>query len=470
MKFSSCFNLLVLITAASSAPLFDEPSHGSNYHNHHQHKRNAIPDPDPVDYVTDLVLLTDMQPATTPTTNTYETLSVVLMNDVQNRENVPTTAATTTATPDAVTVETTDAVTDDVTVATPQDATTAPTTLLTSVTTPDTYPTLSLVSNDQLQNAVDNESNSDTDVTTPTSSTAIEDTTASSTQQETTSSDELAISSSDNVQKAAQTGSDSSVESYARQAKGIAYSPYTNSGSCKSSSEIETDMQLLSTFDIIRIYAPDCNVVEEMLKHLTSSQQIFAGLFYLDTLQSDINLLQTQVATSSRGWSAIHTVSIGNEWINGNVYDVQTVINALESGKSLLASAGWSGSVVTVDTAPAFQNNPSICDHISFVAVNQHPFFSGSVAPEDSGTFLVNTISELSSLCGKNVMITETGWPTQGDNYGSCVPGTSEQLSAIKSIVEANGVADVTLMFTTYDDYWKSPGPYGVEQHWGIFD
>lgn len=263
--------------------------------------------------------------------------------------------------------------------------------------------------------------------------------------------------------------SDGSVESYANQGKGITYSPYTNSGSCKSSSDIESDMALLSSFSIIRIYAPDCSVVSAMLSSIGSDQQIFAGLYYMDSLESDVDTLAEQVTASSRGWDAIYAVAVGNEWVNSGAYDAATVVSAVSTGRSLLSAKGFTGKVVTVDTVPAYQDNPSLCDASDFAAVNQHAFWNGAVAPADSGEFLESTISSVKSLCGKDVLICETGWPTQGSTYGTeGVPGTTEQLAAIKSIAET--VADSVIFFTTYNDLWKSPGEYGVEQYWGLFD
>lgn len=261
-----------------------------------------------------------------------------------------------------------------------------------------------------------------------------------------------------------------SVEAYAVKGKGIAYSPYTNSGTCKSASEVASDMSLLSSFEILRIYAPDCDVVSNMLNSISNNQKIFAGLFYLESLQSDVELLASQVQASSRGWDAIYAVSVGNEWVNAGTYDAGTVVNAINTGRSLLSAKGFNGPVLTVDTAPAFQGHPELCQASDFVGVNQHAFWNGHTAPEDSGPFLKTTIDQLSGICnGKSVLVTETGWPTQGSTFGSLgVPGKQQQLACIKSIVET--VPDKVLLFTTYDDLWKHPGQNGVEQFWGIFN
>lgn len=304
------------------------------------------------------------------------------------------------------------------------------------------------------------------------SSANTESATYSSAAEESASSATYSSSTEDSTSSAASasnTATAGSVEYYANQGKGITYSPYTDSGSCKSSSEIASDMATLSSFDIIRIYAPDCSVVSSMLSAISSNQQIFAGLYYMDSLESDIELLATQVKTSSRGWDAIYAVAVGNEWVNSGTYDAATVVSAVSNGRSLLEAQGFSGKVVTVDTVPAYQDNPSLCDASDFAAVNQHAFWNGAIAPENSGSFMSDTISELESLCSKDVLICETGWPTKGDTYGTeGVPGTSQQLACIKSIVET--VPDKVILFTTFNDLWKSPGTYNVEQYFGLFD
>ncbi|CDK26212.1 unnamed protein product [Kuraishia capsulata CBS 1993] len=262
----------------------------------------------------------------------------------------------------------------------------------------------------------------------------------------------------------------SEVSSYAEKSKGIAYSPYTDSGSCKSSDVIQSDIQLLSAFDYIRVYAPDCSCVENIMAVMGDNQKLFAGLYYMDSLTTDIETLSSAVESSSQGWDGVYAVSVGNEWVNSGDYSVSQVSAAVSSARSALSDKGYSGYVVSVDTLVAVQDNTDLCDVSDFIAVNSHPFWDGNVLPEDSGTFLKTQIANIYKACGssKDVLICETGWPTQGDTYGVAVPSKENQLTAIKAIVEE--VGDQVLMFTTYNDYWKDGGSYGVEKYWGIFE
>ena len=286
-----------------------------------------------------------------------------------------------------------------------------------------------------------------------------------------------ASSSSDITSPSSSSGSDSDGSfanniAAAKGAKGITYSPYTKSGSCKTASEVKSDIAKLSSFSLIRLYSTDCDGIENILASMTSSQELFLGIYEIDTntITSGLETIKSAVESSSRRWSAVHTISIGNERVNdgkSTVSDLETAINTAKTWLSANASQ-YSGYVVTVDTLVATVNNPGLCKISDYLAVNAHPYWDGGVVPSNSGSWLSQQISNLESACGSSdILITETGWPTQGDTYGSCVPSIPNQLAAIKSIMSK--FSDQVFMFTMYNDYWKDPGSSNVEQHWGIF-
>ncbi|ODV84563.1 glycoside hydrolase family 17 protein [[Candida] arabinofermentans NRRL YB-2248] len=290
---------------------------------------------------------------------------------------------------------------------------------------------------------------------------------SSSSSSSSSESSSASASASKSSSASSSTASAGSVEAYAEQGKGITYSPYEDDGSCKSSSTISSDISMLSAYDVIRVYAPDCSCISAIMGTMGSNQKVFAGLYYMDSLSSDISTLSEQVKASSQGWDGVYAIGVGNEWVNGGSYTVSEVSAAVSSARSILEDDGYTGSVVTVDTLVAYQDNTDLCDVSDFIAVNSHPYWDGGVEASDSGSWLKTQISNIKSSCGgdKDVLICETGWPTQGDTYGTYgIPSKSNQLAAIKSIAEE--VGDQVLMFTTYNDLWKDAGDYGVEKYW----
>lgn len=264
-----------------------------------------------------------------------------------------------------------------------------------------------------------------------------------------------------------------SSQKVAQQAKGISYSPYTKSGSCKSLSDVTHDFQILQYYSEIRLYSTDCSAIENLLLLMSSGQSLFLGIYNIDsdTITNGLQTIKTAVEGSSKGWSAVNTISIGNERVNNGWSTVSDLQTAVDTAKSWIKSNApdYTGPVVTVDTLVATVSNPGLCDVSDYIAVNCHPFWDGGVDPSNAGPWLQQQILNLEKVCGtdKKILITETGWPTQGDTFGSCVPSQQNQNSAISSI---NGVlADQVYMFTTYNDYWKEPGPSNVERYWGIY-
>ncbi|EGV65689.1 Cell surface mannoprotein mp65 [Yamadazyma tenuis] len=252
-------------------------------------------------------------------------------------------------------------------------------------------------------------------------------------------------------------------------AKGITYSPYSDDGGCKSASEVASDVAQLSGYDIIRIYGVDCNQAANVLAAIGDNQKIFAGIYDVSDISGGVSTLAAAVEANG-GWDKVDTVSIGNELVNGGSATVSQVGSYVAEAKSALTAAGYSGSIVAVDTFIAVINNPGLCDHSDYMAVNAHAFFDGYYTADQAGDWLLQQIQRVYTACGgsKRVFITETGWPSQGDSNGKAVPSAENQKAAIQSIIDTCGSAST--LFNAFNDIWKAPGAYNAEQYWGILN
>lgn len=260
---------------------------------------------------------------------------------------------------------------------------------------------------------------------------------------------------------------------YAEGSLGITYSPYQKSGACKSASQVAQDIARLSGYKIIRLYATDCSGIENVLESISSNQQVFLGVWNLDqaSVEGGLTDIKKAVEASSKGWNYVHTISIGNERVNDGEATVGDINSALSIARSWLKAnvPQYTGYVVTVDTLVAVKSNPGLCTASDYLAVNCHPYWDGGVQPQNSGPWLLEQIQGLKAVCGnsKEILITETGWPSQGKTFGNCVPSKENQQLALQSIVSSLG--SKAFAFTMYNDYWKSGGSYDVEQFWGVF-
>jgi len=242
--------------------------------------------------------------------------------------------------------------------------------------------------------------------------------------------------------------------------KGINYSPYTTNG-CKSASEVASDLAAYSDCTVVRLFDVDCNGIENVLA--AGNFKIMAGVKNVGTVSASIS---TMISAVGSNWGRIYAVTIGDEQINSGQSSVSDMQGYISQAKSQLAPY-FTGIVTTVESQNIFSSQPSLCGVVDAVFANAHPFFDSTCASSNAGSWLTSQISTLNSVCGgKQVIITETGWPWQGSTNGAAVPSTSDQQAALASIQAA--VTSNIMYFTAYDSPWMSPGDFGVEQYWGM--
>lgn len=188
----------------------------------------------------------------------------------------------------------------------------------------------------------------------------------------------------------------------------------------------------------------------------------------VDSIDSNVSDLIKWASTN--GWGLFDFITIGNEAIIAGYCSVSDLIAKIASVKALLIKAGYTGDVTTSEPPVVFIDNPQLCteSEIDFVGINSYSYFNANMYPSQAGEYAVGQRDQVAQLCSKRTFITESGYPHKGDTNGNNVPSDANQYIAIKSIIESTG-GDVTIL-TTFDDYWKDPGQYGVEQSFGAIN
>lgn len=249
---------------------------------------------------------------------------------------------------------------------------------------------------------------------------------------------------------------------------GISYSPYNDDSTCKTQDEVDSDFEKMIDYVLVRIYGVDCNQVTTVTnaakKH---NMQIFAGINDLTDVSGN---LKTLIDAANGDWSPFDTISIGNELVNTGKNSPGDVVNAVNSARQTLRSAGYNGSVVTVDTFDVMIKHPELCQASDYCAANCHAFFDSDMTPQQAGPYVKNQAEQVSKAAGgKPTVITESGWPSAGEANGDAVPSKENQKIAIQSLKNSFSSGGV-ILFTAFDDKWKQNNRYtfGAEQYWGI--
>lgn len=249
---------------------------------------------------------------------------------------------------------------------------------------------------------------------------------------------------------------------------GICYDVVTTSG-CKTQDELNTDFAFLASqgFSTVRTYDIGCPLGEVAQAAASAGLQLIAGLNNIDNVAGDV---QTLIGMFDGNWDAVNTIVIGNEVVNDGGSPA-AVVAAIQAARPLLTAAGFHKNVVTVDVWSAITAHPELCQNSDYCAANCHAFFDPNTPASNAGTFVQDCVSQISALgLGKSIVITESGWPYQGDTNGDAVPSVANQDTAIASLKSAfAGNPGGLFLFEAYDATYKSAGSLGVEQYFGIY-
>ncbi|KAK9376875.1 glycoside hydrolase superfamily [Lipomyces chichibuensis] len=255
----------------------------------------------------------------------------------------------------------------------------------------------------------------------------------------------------------------------------LSYSPYTNSGNCKTAEEVAEDLAIIAAKGIstIRIYGTDCNSISTVESAAAMyALKVIQGLWIdssgIDSIDSGVSELISW-GSMDTNWDMIAMITVGNEAVQDGYITVSELLAKISSVRTQLRDAGYTGPITTAETPNVFISNPELCtsDLLDLVAINAQPYFDEHSTAETAGEFDLGQIEVTKAACNnKDVFITETGYPSSGlTNYNN-IPSVENQKIAVKNILEATN-GNVT-MFTMYNDLWKALGPYEVEQSFGI--
>ena len=265
----------------------------------------------------------------------------------------------------------------------------------------------------------------------------------------------------------------------------MTYSPYGGDGNgqtwCKKEGEIESDIQQIASkgFKTVRIYATDCGQLEVVHKACKAhGMKMILGVFFnrgpKANPQGDFDEQIKDITSHFSGnYDNVELITVGNECIRENGPCTGGSLSGfISSARSILGNDGYKGDISTALTVAEWQDNPQLCSAVDVVAGQVHAFFSDSaVSPDGAGDYVAGQMDILKHLCpNKQVVCTESGWPTQGPDYNHQQASSSNQRKAIKSL-KSSHMVDKIAFFANLDDLWKAGADVpAYELHFGCLD
>lgn len=124
-----------------------------------------------------------------------------------------------------------------------------------------------------------------------------------------------------------------------------------------------------------------------------------------------------------------------------------------------------------VDAYYEFTLKPRITEACDVILTNCYPYWEGSNS-EYALSHMKDMFSQATGAGnGKKVIITETGWPSQGESFKEAHPSEENAMIYFIKAQHWSKEANIDMFyFSSFDESWKV-GPEGtVGAHWGIWD
>lgn len=126
--------------------------------------------------------------------------------------------------------------------------------------------------------------------------------------------------------------------------------------------------------------------------------------------------------------------------------------------------------VTVAETWDVWERVPKLADHVDFLTIHILPYWE-KVPIDRFNEFIIEKYSLVEKLHpNKNIVIGETGWPSQGYNNNDAVPSLKNQATAIRGFMNlANEKVWNYNIIEAFDQPWKGYDEGNVGQYWGIF-
>ena len=177
--------------------------------------------------------------------------------------------------------------------------------------------------------------------------------------------------------------------------------------------------------------------------------------------------VQSLIDLSKQGY--VDIAAVGNEVMyRGDLSEgelLDKIYHVKEAIKDLDIPVGY------VDAYYEFNDRPAITEACDVILANCYPFWEG--CDQDYSLLYMKDMynKAIRAGNGKKVIISETGWPSQGTNLQGAFPSEENAIKYFINTQKWSKEEDIEIFyFSSFDESWKVGDEGDVGAYWGIWD
>lgn len=253
--------------------------------------------------------------------------------------------------------------------------------------------------------------------------------------------------------------------------KGLCFSPYVDG---QNANDVLSEQQIIRRMDIISPYTNSirsfsCTNGNELIPQIAKQKELktIVGAWIGKNKKRNEKEIEGLIRLAKTGF--VDIAAVGNEvLLRGDVSEEQ-LIEYVNYVKNELK--GLNIPVCYVDTYYEYSKRPNLSKISDIILINCYPFWEGA-SIENSLLQLRQMYAITQKIAnGKEIIITETGWPSQGEAVKNA---NSTKLNAMKYFIHTQQWAKTENIemfhFSSFDETWKVNVEGEVGARWGLWD
>ena len=250
---------------------------------------------------------------------------------------------------------------------------------------------------------------------------------------------------------------------------GLCFSPYEEG---QKPGDVITEAQIRKRLEIIAPYTKwirsfSCTEGNDLIPKLAKEYGLktLVGAWLGDDKTINDKEMKALIELSKAGF--VDIAAVGNEVMYRGDLSEAELIEHIQQFKTAVPTV----DVGYVDAYYEFTDRPRIADACDVILANCYPYWE-ACHMDYSLLYMKQMYQEaLRAGKGKKVIITETGWPSQGSDLGVSHPSYD---NALKYFINAQLWSDQDQIemfyFSSFDESWKVGTEGDVGAFWGLWD
>ncbi len=250
---------------------------------------------------------------------------------------------------------------------------------------------------------------------------------------------------------------------------GLCFSPYVNSqkpGDQLSENQIRRRMKIIQPHTKwIRSFS--CTEGNEMIPEIAHEYGLKTLVGAWLGKDKEINELEITKLMQMAKDGHVDIAVVGNEVLYRGDLTEDELLQYITRVKKEIPSI----QVGYVDAYYEFENHPKITEACDVILANCYPFWEGC-SIDYALLYMKDMYARAKKVAnGKKVIITETGWPNQGEKLHGAQPSKLNALTYFLNAQMWSKEDDIEMFyFSSFDESWKIDSEGDVGPFWGLWD